>query len=92
MPSIAERIASTVHPRGCKLKTLRAVLHDIAPGPLDYALLGLIATGRCRMLNLWIEPVSIFGKPAAVERLSPLSGRSGASHPWRQFLAVQKDG
>jgi hypothetical protein len=55
-PSIADRIAATVPRNGCKVKTLRCVLHDIAAAPLDYAIQGLTASGRFIISDGFIRP------------------------------------
>lgn len=54
--TIAERIITTVPRAGCKVKTLRAVLHDIDAAPLDYALQGLTASGRFVISDGFIRP------------------------------------
>lgn len=58
-PSIAERIASTVPVKGCKVKTLRCVLHDVEAAPLDYAIQGLTASGRYVIDSGFIRPVLV---------------------------------
>lgn len=56
MTAIADRIAATVPPRGCKVRTLRAVLHDVERAPLDYAIAGLTSCGRFVISDGFIRP------------------------------------
>lgn len=73
-PSLAERIASTVPVNGCKVKTLRCVLHDVEAAPLDYAIQGLLAAGRYVMSDGFIRPMRVaFEAPAY---------KPGPRRPW----------
>jgi hypothetical protein len=54
--SIADRILAVLPARGCKLRSLRCALHDIAAAPLDYALQGLLQSGDLRLHRDYVLP------------------------------------
>lgn len=89
MASRIDRILATVPAGGCKLKTLRRVLWDIKPAPLDYALQGLIESGRLLIVDGFVRPAGAVA--AAVAAMPARTYRPGPSHPWKQLLAVQKE-
>lgn len=85
--TIAERIIGTVPRAGCKVRTLRAVLHDIEAAPLDYAITGLVNAGQFLIADGFIRPIYATAVPAMPSTRSTPDAR----HPWKQLLAVQKD-
>lgn len=79
---IADRITATVPLRGCKVRTLRAVLHDIEAAPLDYAIQGLLSAGTYVMSDGFIRPRN--GLAPATRSIVD------TKHPWRQFLELRR--